>query len=186
MFVVECMCPWYNPPAERLLDDNSLLFGDSMENSVVKDILFNFMTPKNTRVDLILIIWSRRRQWCNRINRCTMQGLYHGRQSYIWQRKSRTSINRTKIRNKVLGGSAVSRDPSTMAECCCSQVAITRLASWSRVLFNNINVTINQYRKRNVVILFISVHLLLCFCSSSHFLSKSGRDFFFVTRDLEW
>lgn len=47
------MCPWWNLPDERLLDGDSLLFGDVVDNSVVKDLLFDYMTPENTRIDLM-------------------------------------------------------------------------------------------------------------------------------------
>lgn len=57
--VAESMCPWFNLPAERLLDGDSLLFGDLVEHSVVKDILFNFLTPENTRVDLMSSLFGR-------------------------------------------------------------------------------------------------------------------------------
>eukprot|EP00804_Cyclotella_cryptica_P020270 CCRYP_015887-RA/>CCRYP_015887-RA protein AED:0.05 eAED:0.05 QI:160/1/1/1/1/1/6/125/1294 len=57
--IAESMCPWYNLPDERLLDGESLLFDDVVENSVVKDLLFNYMTPDNTRVDLMSSLFGR-------------------------------------------------------------------------------------------------------------------------------
>ncbi|KAL7479898.1 hypothetical protein ACHAW6_005617 [Cyclotella cf. meneghiniana] len=57
--IAEVMCPWYNLPDERVLDGDSLLFDDIVENSVVKDLLFNYMTPGNTRVDLMSSLFGR-------------------------------------------------------------------------------------------------------------------------------
>lgn len=42
-----------------MLDGDSLLFDDVVENSVVKDLLFNYMTPENTRVDLMSSLFGR-------------------------------------------------------------------------------------------------------------------------------
>ena len=53
------MCPWWNLPDERLLDGDSLLFGDIIDNSVVEDLLFNYITPDNTRVDLMSSFFGR-------------------------------------------------------------------------------------------------------------------------------
>lgn len=47
------MCPWWNLPDERVLDGDSLLFDDTVDNSVVKDLLFNYLTPENSRIDLM-------------------------------------------------------------------------------------------------------------------------------------
>ena len=58
-YYAESMCPWYNLPDERVLDGDSLLFDDVVENSVVKDLLFNYMTPNNTRVDLMSSLFGR-------------------------------------------------------------------------------------------------------------------------------
>ena len=53
------MCPWWNLPDEHILDGDSLLFCDTVDNSVVKDILFNYMTPQNTRIDLMSSLFGR-------------------------------------------------------------------------------------------------------------------------------
>lgn len=53
------MCPWWNLPDERLLDGDCLLFDDVVDNSVVKDLLFNYMTPQNTRIDLMSSLFGR-------------------------------------------------------------------------------------------------------------------------------
>ena len=53
------MCPWWNLPDERLLDGSSLLFDDVVDNSVVKDLLFNYLTPQNARIDLMSSLFGR-------------------------------------------------------------------------------------------------------------------------------
>lgn len=53
------MCPWWNLPDERILDGDSLLFDDTVDNSVVKDLLFNYFTPENTRIDLMSSLFGR-------------------------------------------------------------------------------------------------------------------------------
>lgn len=59
MSLLGTMCPWWNLPDERLLDGDSLLFGDAVDNAVVKDLLFNYMTPENTRIDLMSSFFGR-------------------------------------------------------------------------------------------------------------------------------
>lgn len=57
--VAENMAPWYNLPVERLLDGDSLLFGDVVDNSCVKDLLFNYLTPQNLRIDFMSSLFGR-------------------------------------------------------------------------------------------------------------------------------
>ncbi|KAL7549631.1 hypothetical protein ACHAWF_012904 [Thalassiosira exigua] len=57
--IAENMAPWYNLPAERVLDGDSLLFGDSVDNEAVKSLLFDYFTPANTRIDLMSSLFGR-------------------------------------------------------------------------------------------------------------------------------
>lgn len=57
--LIGSMCPWWNLPDERLLDGDSLLFGDEVDNLVVKDLLFNYITPRNARIDLMSSLFGR-------------------------------------------------------------------------------------------------------------------------------
>lgn len=57
--VAENMAPWWNLPTERLLDGDTLLFGDVVDNSCVKDLLFNYFTPQNMRIDIMSSLFGR-------------------------------------------------------------------------------------------------------------------------------
>ncbi|KAL7436906.1 hypothetical protein ACHAXM_005357 [Skeletonema potamos] len=57
--VAEAMAPWWNIPTERLLDGDTLLFGDVVDNACVKDLLFNYFTPTNMRVDFMSSLFGR-------------------------------------------------------------------------------------------------------------------------------
>eukprot|EP01082_Thalassiosira_pseudonana_P002309 g2198.t1 g2198 contig11:912012-915958(+) len=51
--IAENMAPWYSLPKEHVLDGDDLLFGDVVDNSTVKDLLFNYFKPEQTRFDLM-------------------------------------------------------------------------------------------------------------------------------------
>lgn len=53
------MAPWCNLPDERILDGESLLFDDSVDNEMVKRLLFDYLTPENMRVDLMSSFFGR-------------------------------------------------------------------------------------------------------------------------------
>lgn len=57
--VAEAMAPWYNIPTDRLLDGDTLLFDEVVDNDSVKDLLFNYFTPTNTRVDFMSSLFGR-------------------------------------------------------------------------------------------------------------------------------
>ena len=57
--VAEAMAPWYNIPTERLLDSDTLLFDEVVDNACVKDLLFNYFTPANLRVDFMSSLFGR-------------------------------------------------------------------------------------------------------------------------------
>ncbi len=57
--IAENMAPWYGLPEERVLDGDELLFDDVVDNKTVKDLLFNFLTPQNVRVDLMSSLFGR-------------------------------------------------------------------------------------------------------------------------------
>ncbi|EED90699.1 probable metalloprotease, partial [Thalassiosira pseudonana CCMP1335] len=51
--IAENMAPWYSLPKEHVLEGDDLLFGDVVDNSTVKDLLFNYFKPEQTRFDLM-------------------------------------------------------------------------------------------------------------------------------------
>lgn len=56
--VAENMAPWCNLPDERILD-NELLLGDEGDNDAAKTLLFDHLTPKNMRIDLMSSLFGR-------------------------------------------------------------------------------------------------------------------------------
>ncbi|KAL7498190.1 hypothetical protein ACHAWT_006084 [Skeletonema menzelii] len=57
--VAEAMAPWYNLPTERLLDGDTLLFDEVVDNDCVKDLIFNYFTPTNMRIDFMSSLFGR-------------------------------------------------------------------------------------------------------------------------------
>eukprot|EP00985_Skeletonema_marinoi_P001098 scaffold448_cov107-Skeletonema_marinoi.AAC.2 len=57
--VAEAMAPWYNIPTDRLLDGDTLLFGEVVDNDCVSRLLFNYFTPTNMRVDFMSSLFGR-------------------------------------------------------------------------------------------------------------------------------
>jgi len=57
--IAENMALWYGLPEERVLDGDELLFDDVVDNETVKDLLFNYLTPQNLRVDLMSSLFGR-------------------------------------------------------------------------------------------------------------------------------
>ena len=57
--VAEAMAPWYNIPTDRLLDGDTLLFGEVVDNDCVRDLLFNYFIPTNMRLDFMSSLFGR-------------------------------------------------------------------------------------------------------------------------------
>ena len=57
--IAENMAPWYGLPEERFLDGDALLFDDVVNHLHVKDLLFNYFTPENLRVDFMSSLFGR-------------------------------------------------------------------------------------------------------------------------------
>ncbi len=57
--IAENMAPWTDLPDERVLDGHALLFHDEVDNEMVKSLMFDYFTPQNIRVDLMLSPFGR-------------------------------------------------------------------------------------------------------------------------------